>query len=185
MKTFFFQKTSPYFVVFPNLKILWFFAKTSQLIRKRYSQKKNIIWYSFYSKFAIFNDFEKKYQIFQENPNCLKKLLSYVFQKSYCSVGFATIWRHKRRTWDFSIGKIVMRRAFQNISNFKLGIFRTERLNIVEIGKLKLHPWFISHVLTLAIQQSRHFCTKNIWEFMWAKSDRYIIFRTDKVYKRM
>ena len=83
MKSFFSEKNSSNFLVFPNLKIFDFLCKTNFTIKVEEVFLRNmIIWYAFYSKFAIFTGFWKK---ILEKPNFFvrKTQVLYMFEKSY------------------------------------------------------------------------------------------------------
>ena len=51
--------SSSYFPIFQTKKNFWFFAKNLKIRAENIFLGKNTIWYTFYSKFATFSDFEK------------------------------------------------------------------------------------------------------------------------------
>ena len=69
------------FAIFPNLKIFWFFADNLTIKVEKTFTRNDIIWYTFYSKFATLTNFEKK-TIFlnQKNIDFFKKLIQYALR---------------------------------------------------------------------------------------------------------
>ena len=77
-------RTSGKFLIFPNLKVSWFFfAKKINLWGKKTFLRNNIILFEFYCKYATFTDFEKKSNFFLKKFNFFQKFQSsYVFEKN-------------------------------------------------------------------------------------------------------
>ena len=118
MKTFFSRKkilSWSYFVIFPNFKIFWFFAKKLIIRAEKTFLRNHTTWYAFYSKFATFIKFGKISSFLSKNSSIFsKKNLS--FERCYFSrilrkicfdlvkktFTFRNMNEHRERNWQIS-----------------------------------------------------------------------------------
>ena len=87
-KRFFFKNQFIIILILINLKTSEFSCRQLHAEDRNDIFRKNIVWYPFYSKFAIFTDVQKLQEFFYGKPNFFSEVLSYVFVKSYYSVRF-------------------------------------------------------------------------------------------------
>ena len=80
MKKFFLRKKLDRFSYFLTFKNVLTFLQNLNLGGKKTFLKHNIIWYTFYIKFATFTDFEKMQVFSRKNANCVRICEIILFQ---------------------------------------------------------------------------------------------------------